>query len=107
MLRQIPINLGVGLFTQISLLEGQNTVAIKDLGTSNDVLNFFRTLGGAFGSAIYGVILAVTLAAHRSHALVVYQAVFNWTIPVAIVQLVLALALKEELLSDEVSAYEG
>ncbi|KRK39487.1 MDR family MFS transporter [Loigolactobacillus bifermentans] len=106
MLWQIPIGLGVGLFTQISLLAGQNTVAIKDLGTATGVLNFFKTLGGAFGSAIYGVILAVTLAAHSSHALVAYQTVFNWTIPVAIVLLVLALALKEEPLSDEVLAYE-
>ncbi|AVK61007.1 MFS transporter [Lactobacillus sp. CBA3605] len=107
MLWQIPVGLGIGIFTQISLLVGQNTVAVKDLGTATGVLNFFKTLGGAFGSAIFGVILTAQLARPALSHLQAFQAVFGWGLPLAGLLLVLSLFLKAEPLSDEVLTYDA
>ncbi|APX71331.1 MFS transporter [Companilactobacillus allii] len=106
MIWQIPIGIGIGIFTQISLLVGQNTVAVQDLGTATGTLNFFKTLGGAFGSAIFGVILTAQLAKPTLSQLQAFQTVFGWGIPLAGLLLVLSLFLKAEPLSDEVLAYE-
>ncbi|AVK63600.1 MFS transporter [Lactobacillus sp. CBA3606] len=106
MIWQIPVGLGIGIFTQISLLVGQNTVAVQDLGTATGVLNFFKTLGGAFGSAIFGVILTAQLTRPALSHLQAFQTVFGWGLPLAGLLLVLSLFLKAEPLSDEVLAYE-
>ncbi|GAK31149.1 major facilitator superfamily transporter [Weissella oryzae SG25] len=54
---QLPAGFGIGIFVNIALMIGQNTVSIKDLGSATGVLNFFKTLGGAFGSALFGALL--------------------------------------------------
>jgi len=48
---------GVGLTMQVLTLAVQNAVAYRDLGTGTSSVNFFRSMGGAFGTALFGTIL--------------------------------------------------
>ena len=90
---------GTGLFVQVALLAGQNAVEYRHLGTATGTLNFFKSIGGAFGAALFGAVLAHGLAAgHSVHA---YQSVFAWTIPFMVLALVLALVMRERPLSEE------
>jgi EmrB/QacA subfamily drug resistance transporter len=89
---------GTGLFVQVALLAGQNAVEYRHLGIATGTLNFFKSIGGAFGAALFGAILAHGLVGHPAHA---YQAVFASTIPFMGVALVLALVMREKPLSEE------
>jgi len=90
---------GVGLFVQVALLAGQNAVEYRHLGVATGALNFFKSIGGALGAAVFGAILAHGLASgHSVHA---YREVFGWTVPVVLVSLILALIMREKPLSAE------
>jgi EmrB/QacA subfamily drug resistance transporter len=92
---------GTGLFVQVALLAGQNAVEHHHLGTATGTLNFFKSIGGAFGAALFGAILTHGLAGgHSVHA---YQSVFSWTIPFMALALILALIMKEKPLSEEMA----
>jgi EmrB/QacA subfamily drug resistance transporter len=56
--------LGVGLGTTmpVMILAVQNAVAQRDLGTATSAATFFRSMGGSFGVALFGAILASGLA---------------------------------------------
>jgi Na+/melibiose symporter-like transporter len=66
---------GIGLFVQVALLAGQNAVDYTFLGVATGALNFFKSIGGAFGAALFGAILTNGLkhagngagAAHAFH----------------------------------------
>ncbi|MGD0556306.1 MAG: hypothetical protein ABSA93_15180 [Streptosporangiaceae bacterium] len=92
---------GIGLFVQVALLAGQNAVNHRYLGTATGALNFFKSIGGAFGAALFGAILTRGLTG--GHAVAAYQTVFEWTIPFMAVALVLALVMREEPLSEEMA----
>jgi EmrB/QacA subfamily drug resistance transporter len=47
---------GLGLCMQVLTIAVQNTVDYADLGTATSGVTFFRTLGGAFGTAVFGTI---------------------------------------------------
>ncbi len=49
--------IGVGLTMQIMVLATQNAVDPRDMGTATSGISFFRSLGGAFGTAIFGAVL--------------------------------------------------
>lgn len=51
------LGVGVGLVMQVIVLAVQNAVDHKDLGTATASVNFFRSMGSAFGVAIFGSIL--------------------------------------------------
>ncbi len=51
------LGVGIGLVIQVLVLAVQNGVAYKDLGTATSLSNFFRSMGGAFGTAILGAVL--------------------------------------------------
>ncbi|KOU25622.1 MFS transporter [Streptomyces sp. WM6372] len=53
---------GIGLCMQVLTIAVQNTVDYADLGTATSGVTFFRTLGSAFGTAVFGTIYANTLA---------------------------------------------
>ncbi|MFJ6719166.1 MDR family MFS transporter [Streptomyces sp. NPDC091259] len=55
---------GIGLCMQVLTIAVQNTVDYSDLGTATSGVTFFRTLGSAFGTAVFGTIYANTLAPH-------------------------------------------
>lgn len=56
--------LGVGMVMQVLVLAVQNAVAHRDLGTATSAATFFRSMGGAFGVALFGSVLNSRLAFH-------------------------------------------
>ncbi len=90
---------GIGLLVQVAMLAGQNAVEGRHLGTATGALNFFKSIGGACGAALFGAILVHRLAA--GHPAGGYQAVFAWTIPFAVLALILAVITPERPLSEE------
>lgn len=52
---------GIGLCMQVLTIAVQNTVDYADLGTATSGVTFFRTLGSAFGAAVFGTIYANSL----------------------------------------------
>ena len=53
----VVAGIGIGFFVQVSLLVGQNAAEHKDLGVATGTLNFFMSIGGALGAALFGAIL--------------------------------------------------
>ncbi|QKW11278.1 MFS transporter [Streptomyces sp. NA04227] len=60
-LYMVVLGAGVGLSMQVLTIAVQNTVDYADLGTATSGVTFFRTLGSAFGTAVFGTIYANTL----------------------------------------------
>ena len=58
----VIVGLGVGMVMQVSLLAVQNTADYRDLGVATSSTVFFRSMGGAFGVAIFGAIMNARLA---------------------------------------------
>ncbi|GAA0718946.1 MFS transporter [Dactylosporangium roseum] len=58
------LGLGMGFLMQTSMLIAQNSVELKDLGVASSTATFARSIGGAFGVAIFGAIFN-----HRLHDL--------------------------------------
>ncbi|MFE3826494.1 MDR family MFS transporter [Streptomyces sp. NPDC059092] len=57
----LVLGLGIGLVMQVLTIAVQNTVEYADLGTATSGVTFFRTLGSAFGAAVFGTIYANAL----------------------------------------------
>ena len=57
------LGLGLGLVTQVLVLAVQNAVDKKQLGAATGTVTFFRQLGGSFGTALFGAVLAARLSA--------------------------------------------
>jgi EmrB/QacA subfamily drug resistance transporter len=93
---------GIGLFVQVSLLAGQNAVEHRHLGVATGALNFFKSVGGAFGAALFGAILTHGLASATTIAAAVhaFRTVFAWTVPFMGLSLVFAVAMREKPLSE-------
>ncbi|GAA2231524.1 MDR family MFS transporter [Streptomyces amakusaensis] len=131
---------GIGLAMQVLTIAVQNTVEYADLGTATSGVTFFRTLGSAFGAAVFGTIYANALTPNltrgvadaaraggadpevvarlarspeglhglppelREPIVTAYadtlHTVFLWTVPVAVLGLVVSLFLKEVPLRD-------
>ncbi|MEU7166558.1 MDR family MFS transporter [Streptomyces morookaense] len=94
---------GIGFFVQVCLLAGQNALGHEHIGVATGVLNFFRTLGGTFGAALFGAILAAGLRSRGpspGESAQAFRAVFLWTVPFMVLALGLALAMREEPLQD-------
>ena len=53
----IIVGMGLGLSMQTIVIALQNDIDFKDLGVATSGNTFFRSLGGAFGTAIFGTIL--------------------------------------------------
>jgi EmrB/QacA subfamily drug resistance transporter len=52
------LGIGIGLCMQVLVLTVQNTVNFSDLGVATSGVTFFRTIGSAFGAAIFGSLFA-------------------------------------------------
>jgi EmrB/QacA subfamily drug resistance transporter len=97
---------GVGLLVQVALLAGQNAAEYRHLGTATGALNFFKSVGGALGAALFGAILTHGLAG--GNAVEAYRAVFTWAIPVTALAFALGVIMPERPLSEEmVQVAEG
>ncbi|CRK56069.1 Multidrug resistance protein B [Alloactinosynnema sp. L-07] len=57
-LYMLVLGLGIGLCMQVLTIAVQNTVDYADLGAATSGVSFFRTLGSAFGTAVFGTIYA-------------------------------------------------
>ena len=53
---------GLGLVLQILVVAAQNAVPHEQLGTATSGVTFFRSIGGSFGTAVFGAIFANLLA---------------------------------------------
>ncbi|MBI3647587.1 MAG: MFS transporter [Actinobacteria bacterium] len=58
----VLLGLGVGMIIQVMVLAVQNSVPHRDLGTATATETFTRSMGGAFGVAVFGAILNNRLA---------------------------------------------
>ena len=63
------VGLGVGLVMQVLVVAVQNAVPYSQLGTATSAATFFRTIGGAFGVALFGAIFNNRLFAELPHYL--------------------------------------
>lgn len=57
---------GMGLVMQVLVLAVQNSVDHADLGVATSSATFFRSLGGSFGTALFGAIMSSRLAVELS-----------------------------------------
>lgn len=55
---------GLGLTMQVVVTAVQNSVDRRNLGAATAAVSFFRTMGGAIGTALFGAILNLRLAFH-------------------------------------------
>ncbi|MFI9239524.1 DHA2 family efflux MFS transporter permease subunit [Streptomyces sp. NPDC053079] len=60
---------GIGLAMQVLTIAVQNTVPYHELGTATSGVTFFRTLGSAFGTAIFGTLYTGQLVPNLTEAL--------------------------------------
>jgi EmrB/QacA subfamily drug resistance transporter len=60
---------GLGLVLQILVVAAQNAVPYEQLGTATSGVTFFRSIGGSFGTSVFGAIFANLLAHNVIHAL--------------------------------------
>ncbi|MFJ8250942.1 DHA2 family efflux MFS transporter permease subunit [Streptomyces sp. NPDC094466] len=60
---------GLGLVMQVLVLVAQNSVSYRDLGVATSGVTFFRSIGSAFGVAIFGTIFANRLTGQLTDAL--------------------------------------
>ncbi|MFF0149613.1 MFS transporter [Amycolatopsis sulphurea] len=63
------VGIGLGFLMQNLVLVVQNTVAMKDMGSSSSVVTFFRSLGGAAGVSALGAVLSAQVASNIAKSL--------------------------------------
>jgi len=54
----LVLGIGLGLVMQILVTAVQNAVQRSDLGAATAGANFFRSIGGSFGTAVFGALYA-------------------------------------------------
>jgi EmrB/QacA subfamily drug resistance transporter len=59
---------GLGFTMQTVVTAVQNEVELRDLGAGTSSVTFFRSLGGAFGTALFGAVLSSRLAYYLAEA---------------------------------------
>ena len=64
----IILGLGFGGTTQVLVLAAQNAVEPRDIGVATSTATFMRQMGGTFGAAIFGSVLATQLTANLREA---------------------------------------
>ena len=68
-LSMFVLGVGIGGVMQVLVIAVQNAVAYSDLGTATSGATFFRSIGGSFGTAVFGAIFANVLTGNLSHYL--------------------------------------
>jgi EmrB/QacA subfamily drug resistance transporter len=66
----LVLGVGIGLAMQVLTIIVQNTVEYRDLGVATSGVTFFRTIGSAFGAAVFGAIYAHQLGPNLAAAVV-------------------------------------
>jgi MFS family permease len=65
----LTLGVGIGLVMQVIVLAMQNSVNPSDMGVATSSATFFRSLGGTFGTALFGTVLANRLASELAQRL--------------------------------------
>ena len=65
----LTLGVGIGLVMQVIVLAMQNSVDPRDMGVATSSATFFRSLGGTFGTALFGTILTNRLASELAQRL--------------------------------------
>ncbi|MGH7643215.1 MAG: DHA2 family efflux MFS transporter permease subunit [Candidatus Dormibacteria bacterium] len=65
----VILGLGLGGVMQVLVIAVQNAVPHSDLGVATSGATFFRSIGGSFGTAIFGAIFANVLTGNLAHYL--------------------------------------
>lgn len=68
-LSMVVLGLGLGGVMQVLVIAVQNAVRQEELGVATAGATFFRSIGGSFGTAIFGAIFANVLAGRLAHNL--------------------------------------
>ncbi|WP_347354763.1 MDR family MFS transporter [Intrasporangium sp.] len=63
------LGVGIGGVMQVLVIAVQNDVPYRDLGVATSGATFFRSIGGSFGTAVFGAIFANTLTGNLAHYL--------------------------------------
>jgi EmrB/QacA subfamily drug resistance transporter len=63
-LAMFVMGLGLGQTMQVLVVTVQNSVDRSDMGVATSSVQFFRQMGGSFGTALFGAILSSRLAHH-------------------------------------------
>ena len=63
------LGVGIGASMQVLVIAVQNAVAYKDLGAATSGVTFFRSIGGSFGTAVFGAIFANVLGGNLAKGL--------------------------------------
>ncbi len=63
------LGVGIGASMQVLVIAVQNAVDYADLGAATSGATFFRSIGGSFGTAVFGAVFANVLPGDLSHAL--------------------------------------
>jgi MFS family permease len=58
----VVLGAGIGMTMQIMILATQNAVPAVQIGTGTAAVNFFRSLGGAFGTSLFGAVFIAGLS---------------------------------------------
>jgi len=62
------LGFGLGFTMQIVVTAVQNAIERRDMGAATSSVTFFRSMGGAFGTAIFGAVLTTRLRYHLADA---------------------------------------
>jgi EmrB/QacA subfamily drug resistance transporter len=65
----LTLGAGIGLVMQVMVLAMQNSVDPSDMGVATASATFFRSMGGTFGTAIFGAVLSNRLTSELAHRL--------------------------------------
>ncbi|WP_310962555.1 MFS transporter [Nocardioides terrisoli] len=63
------LGIGIGGVMQVLVIAVQNVVPYRDLGVATSGATFFRSIGGSFGTAVFGAIFANQLTGNLAHYL--------------------------------------
>ncbi len=65
----VVLGLGLGSVMQVLVIAVQNAVSHSELGVATSGATFFRSIGGSFGTAVFGAIFANVLTGNLRHYL--------------------------------------
>jgi EmrB/QacA subfamily drug resistance transporter len=63
------LGVGIGAAMQVLVIAVQNAVDYDDLGAATSGVTFFRSIGGSFGTAVFGAVFANVLTGNLASAL--------------------------------------
>jgi EmrB/QacA subfamily drug resistance transporter len=99
-LAMVVLGAGLGNVMQVLVLAVQNSVEPRDIGTATSGATFFRSIGGSFGTAVFGAVWAARLASELAGFLPPGKAGSDPTTSMASIQ-----ALPPELQSQVLAAF--